>query len=300
MEMLQLKIMTHLAETLSFSTTAAMLHITQPAVTYHLKKLEDELGVVLFERSTHSTVLTEAGREFYQYAADICSTAMHAEQRIRTLKSGKKEAVHIGASYSFSPLIPVLLNHVLRDNPHAQYDVTIMNDPELISSVSVQECDVYIGAYDLFSNNKHYKLIDRGPAFLKLFLPAKMAAEFNMNDWSSLNDVPYLSFPLKNTFSVHQVESIMENHHYYPSNIFHLNSSDIILDLIADGSGFTIFDSIFELECGKDRIVTLSLPDQEAEYRTCAAIRSGKQSPLIDYITGLIMQESLYRGIKNS
>lgn len=300
MEMLQLEIMRHLAETLSFSATAEMLHITQPAVTYHLKKLEDELGIRLFERNTHGTALTEAGSEFYQYAADICNTALLARHRINAVKKGNAESVHIGAAYGCSPLIPAFLKKISENFKDAQCTVTVMTDQELTASVSTQECDVYMGASTFFHNNKHYNLIERGTSSLKLFLPEAAAERFDMKDWSSLNRLPYLSIPQKNAVIVQTVESIMRNHNFYPSNIIRLNDTSIILEMVSSGTGFAIFGSIFESLSGFSHIRTIEIPDEEATYRICAAIRNNKRSELLTYIAGLIRQENFYRGIINS
>src|SRR5690349_9136660 len=58
MEMKQLIAMVTVAEAGSVTYAAQMLHIVQPAVTRQIKTLEDELGVVLFDRTRHGMVLT--------------------------------------------------------------------------------------------------------------------------------------------------------------------------------------------------------------------------------------------------
>lgn len=60
-----------LTQTRNFSKTAAMLHMTQQAVSKHIAKLEDELGFKLFIRSHNSLALTPAGENFYQLFSGI-------------------------------------------------------------------------------------------------------------------------------------------------------------------------------------------------------------------------------------
>ena len=59
---IKLETFIHAAESLSFSEAAKRLNLTQPTVSYHVKTLEKELGVTLFERSGSRLQLTEAGR----------------------------------------------------------------------------------------------------------------------------------------------------------------------------------------------------------------------------------------------
>ena len=67
----------------SFSAAADVLGYTQSTVTVHIKQLENEFGVLLFERIGKQVQLTEEGRRFYTYALDILKEvkqAVHAMQ----------------------------------------------------------------------------------------------------------------------------------------------------------------------------------------------------------------------------
>ena len=56
-----------LTETLNFSRAAEMRHVTQPAFSRRIRALEEWLGVVLFDRSTHPATLTETGEWFREF-----------------------------------------------------------------------------------------------------------------------------------------------------------------------------------------------------------------------------------------
>jgi len=59
------------AQNLSFTKAANELFITQPAITKHIKELEQEYGTKLFERSGNKILLTEAGKVFQNYTNQI-------------------------------------------------------------------------------------------------------------------------------------------------------------------------------------------------------------------------------------
>ena len=64
MELRQLKYFASVAETKSFSEASRVLNVTQSTLSQQIKQLEDELGVTLFERSSHHVGLTDVGEVF--------------------------------------------------------------------------------------------------------------------------------------------------------------------------------------------------------------------------------------------
>ena len=67
----RLKVFCETAKLLSFTKAAEVLHMTQPAVTFHIQQLEDELGARLFYRTSRKVSLTGAGRAVYEYSEFI-------------------------------------------------------------------------------------------------------------------------------------------------------------------------------------------------------------------------------------
>ena len=105
MELRQLKYFVNVAETNSFSEASRLLNITQSTLSQQIKQLENELGVMLFERSSHRVRLTDIGEAFLPearhtlHAADMCIDRMND---IRGLKAG---CLNIGSTFSFIPLL---------------------------------------------------------------------------------------------------------------------------------------------------------------------------------------------------
>ena len=75
MELAQLKYFKTIAEHGTMSRAAGVLHVSQPALSASMKKLEDELGVNLFDRGKNSVVLNENGRAVLIYAEKILTLA---------------------------------------------------------------------------------------------------------------------------------------------------------------------------------------------------------------------------------
>lgn len=108
-----------LAEELHFGRAAERLHISQPPLTRMIKQIENDLGVLLFERTKRSVLLTPAGAELLQNAKQMVlqmntvkkRLAIHAKGETGTLKIGYVGAVmHSG--------LPALLSAFAKNFPH--------------------------------------------------------------------------------------------------------------------------------------------------------------------------------------
>jgi len=113
MEFQQLEMFAALVEEGTVSRAANRVFRTAPAVSIALRKLEEEVGATLFDRSTRSNQqLTPAGRLLYAYAVRILETRKAATLSIKNLINGSGETLRLGTHESVSLyLFPSLLRH---------------------------------------------------------------------------------------------------------------------------------------------------------------------------------------------
>lgn len=123
MELTELQVFVTVAAERSFSKAAARLRRTQPAVSQAVKRLEDELGERLFDRSAKDGKLTEAGRLLLEYAQRLMRLAEEADAAVRELRDLKRGHVLVGANEAaVHALLPVMLAFRQR-HPRVQVDV---------------------------------------------------------------------------------------------------------------------------------------------------------------------------------
>lgn len=94
----------------SFAAAADSLYKVPSAVTYTIRKLEDDLGVTLFNRSGHRAILTEAGAELLNEGRNLLNAAGELESRVKRVASGIETDLTIAVSDLFetSFIYPVL------------------------------------------------------------------------------------------------------------------------------------------------------------------------------------------------
>lgn len=98
MELRQLRYFTVLASELSFTRAAARLHMSQPPLSYQIANLETELGARLFERTSRSVVLTEAGKALLPHAQAVLQRLEQARGDVRRTAQGLEGSVRVGLS----------------------------------------------------------------------------------------------------------------------------------------------------------------------------------------------------------
>src|SRR5258706_13725918 len=95
----------------SFSAAARRLHRTQPAISQAVRRIEDELGERLFDRSSRDGTLTEAGRLLQDYAQRLLGLASEAQNAVQELQQVRRGRVIMGANEA---AVHSLLPHIER------------------------------------------------------------------------------------------------------------------------------------------------------------------------------------------
>jgi DNA-binding transcriptional LysR family regulator len=135
MELRHLRYFVALAEELSFTRAAHRLHMSQPPLSTQISQLEEEIGVLLFERSSRRVQLTSAGQAFLADARTILDRVRAAASHARAVGSGLAGRIEIGLSGShFQGPLPSIIARYLDEHP----DVAIVLS-ELKPAIQLEE-----------------------------------------------------------------------------------------------------------------------------------------------------------------
>ncbi|MEO7273237.1 MAG: LysR family transcriptional regulator [Vicinamibacterales bacterium] len=107
----------------SFSAAAKKLHRTQPAVSQGIRRLELELGERLFDRTSRTGTLTEAGRLLQDYALRLMRLAADAELAVRELQQVRRGRVVVGANEAAVHTLLPYIERFTRDHAQALVEV---------------------------------------------------------------------------------------------------------------------------------------------------------------------------------
>ena len=145
MELRHLRYFVAIAEEGSFTRAAERLWIAQPGLSTQIRRLENELGVQLFERHTRGVSLTDAGELFLERARTVLAAAEEARCTGRDLGAGLVGSVRLGiATGAQWRLVPSLLRQFGRERPEVEVTVVESYGGTLVRDLRDGRLDVII------------------------------------------------------------------------------------------------------------------------------------------------------------
>jgi DNA-binding transcriptional LysR family regulator len=134
------------ARSKSISAAARLAGLSQPTVTYNLKKLEDNLGVMLFERHANGMELTEYGRILYRHSNTMQHEYNQMMQSIGERKQYQVGKIKMGTGDAWWPLFAKrALDEHLAQSPSASTHVEFGNHLALMDSLINEQIEFFIG-----------------------------------------------------------------------------------------------------------------------------------------------------------
>jgi DNA-binding transcriptional LysR family regulator len=139
----RLQVFHAVAKQLSFTKAAEVLFMTQPAVTFQIKQLEEHFNTRLFERGHGRIQLTPAGQVVLRYAEKILALSAELDTRVKEMTGGVSGPLLIGASMTISEfLLPRILGEFKAEHPDVQARLTVGNSETIENRVAEHTLDI--------------------------------------------------------------------------------------------------------------------------------------------------------------
>ena len=153
----RLKVFDTVAKRLNFTKAANELNITQPAVTKHIKEIELNLNIKLFERNGTKIKLTKAGEILLKYTEEIFSVYQKMEFEIGQLQEKQKGSLRLGASTTIAQyVLPPILAEFRKRFPEIQLSLVIQNSEKIEDLLANQKIDIGLIEAQIKNRTFHY------------------------------------------------------------------------------------------------------------------------------------------------
>ncbi len=150
----RLKVFHTVAKLLSFTKAAEALHMTQPAVTFQVRQLEEYFNTRLFDRTHNKVNLTAAGEKVSEFAERIFDLYAEMENSVRDLTGDISGALTIGASTTIAEyMLPALLGEFKNRYPDISLRLKVSNTDGIVSMVEHNVID--LGVVEAPVSNKN-------------------------------------------------------------------------------------------------------------------------------------------------
>lgn len=218
------------------------LHISQPAISQSIKKLEEELGGTLFLRSNKGMELTEEGKMFYEYVKGALELINNAENEFTSYKDLSKGEIKIGCSTSLTKLVLLdTIKEFHKDYPNINIDIKNDLTSNLIQDLKVGKLDfVIFNESNIKEKNVDLKKIN---TLKQGFIYNEEYFKDNISSFNELNNYP-LILQKEESNSRKLLDYISSTHNVKLLPKMEVVSQELVIEFvrIGLGIGFCIID----------------------------------------------------------
>ncbi len=236
MDLHQLKTFVAVARERSITRASEQLHLSQPAVSAQIKALEDELGLVLFERTPRGMSLTSEGERILaksERALAAQQELMAEATRIKGRVAGKLQ-VGVGGS-SNKEAIGYLVTSLAERYPDVEVGLKHGSSQEVLAGLRngsidaayYNEADVPGPDLEVLEVSQFRIHVAAAPGLISLTSPL---------DWRALAEQPWI-YPTTSTCCSHAAEALFKQQQFRPRRVISVDRGSVTRSLIASGLG---------------------------------------------------------------
>jgi DNA-binding transcriptional LysR family regulator len=169
MELRRLRYFVAVAEELSFNRAAQRLHISQPPLSNQIKQLEEELGVLLFKRSSRGVRMTEAGELLLEEARRIFIQLEQTARMVERVGSGKVGRLSLGfVPSATNEVLPPVLYEFRRSFPDVELLLHEMMPDQVVQRLHGRQIDVGFFYLPFDDSSVNIRPVSREPLVVAL------------------------------------------------------------------------------------------------------------------------------------
>ena len=238
-----------IAENLSISKAANELFITQPALTKYLNKLEQELGVSLFDRTVTPLQITYAGEVYVREGRKILEMQKFLEQELDEISQMQRGRLTIGInSERGSWCMPLLIPAFQERYPKVELVIQEGHSKFLEDELLKNHIDLFIGTLPLSSSELTYEYLSDEPIVLAIPADHRIARSYDLSENSPqtpyylsperLNGEPFILLVREQGMG-RIARKLLKKHNIEPQIVMTLKNNNGALRMASSGLGIT-------------------------------------------------------------
>jgi DNA-binding transcriptional LysR family regulator len=239
MELSELEVLISLAQEASFSRAAESLHRSQPAVSQAIRRLEDEVGAQLMDRTSRKVVLTAAGSALLDYARRMVQLREDAQRTLDDLRSFKRGMLRLAANESVGNyLLPPLLKTFRSTFPSVKIEVQQCPSNGIASLLGEQDVNFGFLSFSPVQHDLVSRLLFRDELVLVVY-PGHPLARSRSVTLAQLGREKFVAH-LAKTPSRSRLVDLFAREGVPLGIVMELSSLETIKDFVKDGEGIAI------------------------------------------------------------
>jgi DNA-binding transcriptional LysR family regulator len=227
----------------SLSSAAEKVHLTQPAVTYHIQSLEEYTGVKLIEFRKRQIILTPHGEALYKYAEEVYRQLTNAEVYIKSIRESSLRA---GITSMYIPILGPVIKRMYEEHPEVKLTVKSGDASEMLQAVLDAQLDLAIVPQFDYDSSKISGIVVSPPQQIVCFASYNQFIKKEPLSWKELCDYSLVSGPENSIIRKLISDKVKEQGLEMQRFVTEVNSTEWCKTLVEDGKGisFTIIGDI--------------------------------------------------------
>ncbi len=274
--LVQLSVFETIVRVGSYTRAAQALHMAQPTVSMHMKKLAESIGLPLLEQVGRSIRLTEPGRELHAACLDIFEKILDVEARLAKMRTSTDSRIRLAVSTTGKYFAPRLLARFWEDHPGVEVALSLMNRQQLLHRIESDLDDFYI-----LSNPPEDIELQLHPVLPnRLHVYASESHPLAKRRNLSLRDLANEQFLLRESGSGTRMAAdlLFERHKLKPRVRMELGSNEAIKQAMLTGLGIAILShNAMTTETRKGHIVALDVTGFPVERQWYLGYRKDRE-----------------------
>ena len=272
----QLRVFVALAETLSHSSAAERLGITQPAVSMLIRQLEADAGLPLLVRRGRRLDLTAAGGMLLQHARAILEHTRRVEEALASLKVGTRGHLHLGVVPTANYFAPRVLMEFQRQIPGVTFKLSVGRRDDILGMLKDHRIDLAIGGHPPAEVDVDAEAFARHPHCIVAAPEHSLAAERHI-PWSELRDEPFI-FRESGSATRQFVEHLLQSQSLQVNVTMELAGNETVKQAVMDGMGISFMSAhAVQVELAAARLIVLDVEGMPKWLDWCLLQRRDSQ-----------------------
>jgi DNA-binding transcriptional LysR family regulator len=252
MELRQLNYVLQIAAEKNFSRAADKLHIAQPSLSQQLSKLEQELGVLLFRRTTNSVELTQAGHVFVEKSQSILDAVEQLKQEMDDMAQMRRGRLVVGTlPITGSHVLPLVLPEFGAKYPQIEVVLVEETTAKLEQLTASGGTDISLLSLPLIDNSLAWQPFLEEEICLAVPPSHPLVGRSGSIDIAELANEPFIGLKRGQGFRQITVE-LCQQSGFTPSIVFESSNIETVQSLVAGGMGIAFVPQMLTRSRGSD------------------------------------------------
>ncbi|PSU08004.1 LysR family transcriptional regulator [Photobacterium ganghwense] len=291
MELRQIKYFLAVANSGGVRKASQLLNVTQPAISRQISDLEEELGVLLFDRVSRRLSLTLAGEYYREQMIEIVDSIENATQTVKRVASGSIGNLKLGSveSVLWEGMVPNYLSKFREENPDIAMEMVTDNTVKLLKHIEKGALDCAF-VYLFQDLDDSYDFIELRKDKMTLAYPVSWSERIGESiTVEQLNSLPFIRFPRVSYPAFYDwQEQKFKSIGLFPSVLHWAHHESSMLALVAAGQGVAIVNSR-HVARASPLIRFIPLSEVELHLPLCFVWKNEKIKPVVKRLSNQLV-----------